>query len=68
MDVIDPERDYLAGAVSALESPSCLQAFRPDRDEQMAAIEILLSSRLPAELRCQLREFEQSLVLRKDAA
>lgn len=42
--------------------------WRPDRNEQMAAIEILLASSIPTELRRLLREREFALATRKDAA
>lgn len=42
--------------------------YRPDRHEQMAAIEILLASSISADLRSLLREREQALALRKEAA
>lgn len=44
------------------------ELWQPDRDQQMAAIETLLSSPIPAELRRALREREIQLATRKDAA
>lgn len=64
----DPEQEYIARAVSALEAPAPRELWRPDRNEQMAAIEILLASSISTDLRSLLREREQSLVLRKEAA
>lgn len=40
--------------------------WRPDRNEQMAAIEILLASSIPNELRRALREREYELATRKE--
>jgi hypothetical protein len=42
------------------------QLWRPDRNEQMAAIEVLLASSIPTELRRALREREYELATRKD--
>lgn len=44
------------------------ELWRPDRNEQMRAIEILLASSIPQELRLALREREFELATRKDAA
>ena len=44
------------------------ELWQPDRFEQMAAIEILLASSIPTELRRLLREREFALATRKDAA
>jgi hypothetical protein len=41
--------------------------WRPDRDEQMAAIEILLASKISTELRHALRERELELATRRAA-
>lgn len=40
--------------------------WRPSRDEQMAALEILLASPLNSELRRLLRQREYELATRKD--
>jgi hypothetical protein len=42
------------------------EEWRPDRDEQMAAIEILLASQIPQELRLALRERELALVTERN--
>lgn len=42
--------------------------WQPDRDEQMAALEILLASPIPTELRRLLRQREIELSTRKAAA
>lgn len=42
--------------------------WRPDRNEQVAAIEILLASSIPTELRRALREREIELATRKELA
>jgi hypothetical protein len=44
------------------------ELWQPDRNEQMAAIEILLASSIPTDLRQLLREREFALATRKDAA
>lgn len=43
------------------------ELWRPDRNEQMAAIEILLASSIPTELRRLLREREFALATRSAA-
>ena len=40
------------------------ELWHPDRDEQMAAVEILLASPIPYELRLLLRERETELARR----
>jgi len=40
------------------------ELWQPDRDEQMAAIEVLLASSIPTELRNALREREFQLATR----
>lgn len=62
-----PEQDYVENAVAALESQP-RELWRPDRNEQIAAIEILLASSIPAELRLMLREREYELATRREAA
>lgn len=42
------------------------ELWRPSRLEQMAAVEILLASSIPTELREMVRRFEQELACRKD--
>ena len=54
-------------ATALAEVPS-RELWQPDRHEQMAAIEILLASSIPTELRRLLREREFALATRKDAA
>lgn len=44
------------------------ELWRPDRNEQLAAIEILLACSIPAELRFLLREREQELATNRRAA
>lgn len=41
------------------------ELWHPDRDEQMAAVEILLASPIPYELRLLLRERETELARRQ---
>lgn len=41
--------------------PTARELWRPSRDEQMAALVILLASSIPSELRSMLREREQQL-------
>ncbi len=60
------ERAYIATAVAALEEPS-QPTWRPDRDEQMAAIEILLASKISTELRRALHERAAELATRRAA-
>jgi hypothetical protein len=43
------------------------ELWQPDRNEQLAAIEILLASPIPAELRRHLREREFALATRSAA-
>ncbi|MEQ1938594.1 hypothetical protein ABMA46_10090 [Mesorhizobium sp. CN5-321] len=43
------------------------ELWRPTRDDQMAAIEILLASSIPTELRTALRERELTLSIRRAA-
>jgi len=40
------------------------EMWQPDRDEQLAAIEILLASTIPSDLRSMLRERELHLARR----
>ena len=61
------EQAYVENAVAELESP-CRELWRPTRDDQMAAIEILLASSIPTELRTALREREFELATRRAAA
>jgi len=50
------------------EAEKCArELWQPDRDEQLTAIEILLASSIPAELRSMLREREHQLATRRDA-
>lgn len=63
---MDDEARHLATAVATLEEPS-RPSWRPDRDEQMAAIEILLASNISTELRRSLRECEAQLATRRAA-
>lgn len=42
------------------------ELWKPSRDEQMAAVEILLASSIPTELRETVRRFEQELATRRD--
>jgi hypothetical protein len=44
------------------------ELWRPSRDEQMAAIEILLASSIPQELRRELRQREIELSQVRNAA
>lgn len=44
------------------------QLWQPDRNEQMAAVEILLASTIPTELRRELRQMEIELSTRRNAA
>lgn len=44
------------------------QELWPSRDDQMAAIEILLASSIPTELRRALREREQMLAYNRSAS
>lgn len=44
------------------------ELWRPTRDEQMAAIEILLASSISQDLRRALREREYELATRRNAA
>lgn len=46
--------------------PPDRELWRPSRDEQMAALEILLASSIPTELRTLLREREFELATRKE--
>ncbi|HEU4986828.1 MAG TPA: hypothetical protein VFT89_07165 [Rhizobiaceae bacterium] len=62
------ERQHISRAVACLDDKyAARELWRPDRAEQMAAIEILLASSIPVELRRALREREIELT-RKDAA
>lgn len=67
MTSLCPEQAYVENAVAALEAP-CRELWRPTRDDQMAAIEILLASSIPTELRTALREREFELATRRAAA
>lgn len=63
-----PEHVYIENAVAAVESREPARPlWRPDRDEQMAAIEVLLASSISTELRRALREREQELATRRAA-
>lgn len=44
------------------------ELWKPSRLEQMAAVEILLASSIPTELRETVRRFEQELATRRDIA
>ena len=66
MNMRCPELAYVENAVAALETPS-REIWRPTRDDQMAAIEILLASSIPTELRTALREREFELATRRAA-
>ncbi|MEO3387357.1 hypothetical protein [Mesorhizobium sp. CAU 1741] len=57
------DRLYLEQAVAALEHQP-RPMWRPDRDEQAAAIEILLASEISTDLRRALREREAELARR----
>lgn len=41
------------------------ELWQPDRNEQLAAVEILLASPLPYEARLVIRELEQKIVRRE---
>jgi len=60
------ERSHIETAVACLEAPAepQRQLWHPDRNEQMAAIEVLLASPISRELRSALREREQELARR----
>ena len=60
------ERAYIEAAVAALEAPA-RPVWRPDRAEQMAAVEVLLASDISIELRRALREREAELATRRAA-
>jgi hypothetical protein len=64
---ICPEHEYIENAVAALEAPTPRNLWQPDHHEQIAAIEILLASSIPAELRRHLREREIELATRRAA-
>lgn len=66
------ERAHTARAVAALGDQIAMvepsrELWRPDRHEQMAAIEILLASSIDLELRSMLRRREQDLATRRVA-
>lgn len=48
------------------EAQEARELWKPSRLEQMAAVEILLASSIPTELRETVRRFEQELATRKD--
>jgi len=61
---MNSESDHIASAVAALGDRHAVkprELWQPDRNEQMAAIETLLASSIPKELRDTLREREQEL-------
>jgi len=58
----DSEHEHLSSAVASLEGPR--ELWQPDRHEQIAAVEILLASTIPYELRLLLREREIELARR----
>jgi hypothetical protein len=60
------EATYIANAVAALEAPT-RELWRPTREDQRAALEIMLASELSHELRRLLREMEQNLATRRAA-
>lgn len=61
------EREHLARSVMSLEAPS-RKLWQPDRNSQIAAMEILLASPLPHELRSHLRDRFETLTERDQAA
>jgi hypothetical protein len=68
--VSDPETIHIARAAAALDDRYARQRelWRPTREEQLAALEILLASSISSELRRALREREYELATRRNAA
>lgn len=57
----DDEREYVMDAAAALESCDRRELWQPDRHEQMAACETLLSSPIPREVRLHVRDLYEDL-------
>ena len=60
-------QDELANVRMSQMQREARELWRPTRDDQMAAIEILLASSIPTELRTALRERELELATRRAA-
>jgi hypothetical protein len=60
-------QDEIANVRMSQMQREARELWRPTRDDQMAAIEILLASSIPTELRTALREREFELATRRAA-
>jgi hypothetical protein len=60
-------QDEIANVRMSQMQREARELWRPTRDDQMAAIEILLASSIPTELRTALREREITLSIRRAA-
>jgi hypothetical protein len=60
-------QDEIANVRMSQMQRDARELWRPTRDDQMAAIEILLASSIPTELRTALREREITLSIRRAA-
>lgn len=66
----DIEHAYVADAAAALNDPTpapSRELWQPDPEEQRLAVETLLSSPIPREVRVHLRDFHAQLCSRRAA-